>query len=127
MTDNNYTLSKHIKLKRSIAMAMLRNEFKVLFPEQLRKLVTENINFINAVAPFSETKKINADIKRKIHGVSDKVILQKTLVDLMKVVVYWDNHQGDNGLFKPVEKGIVADMLRSASENLGQPMRLQKK
>ncbi len=103
-------------------MGMLRQEFKALTPEQLKKLIKANLDFLKDVAPFPETQKIINAFGKSIGNEGNVNNLRAGLVEVMKIVTYWDTHQAANtNLFNPVEKDIVNKKLLEAEKITVQP------
>lgn len=94
-------------------MAMLREEFGGLSIDDLKKLIHASLDFIDVIAPFNDTRKIITDLTAAMDSQMDKMQLQSVLVNLLKVIVYWDAHKDQAGYFKKVERAIINEMLQT--------------
>jgi hypothetical protein len=92
-------------------MAMLRYEFEKLTTDNLKTLIRVALELISEAAPFPDTRQIISRINEKTVAEFNHQDLQATLINLMKLVLYWDAHKDQHGHFKFVEKNIVNEML----------------
>lgn len=95
-------------------MSELRRQFRSISPKELKILIIANLDFIRDATPFPETEEIISGIRAKVEAINEMNNLQQTLLNLMKIVQYWDTHQNQKSLFPAVEKDIVNKMLSKA-------------
>lgn len=96
-------------------MSMLRREFLALPINTLKILIRANLDFIHDASPFRDTRKSITAVREQIDQESEMANLQAVLINLMSIVLYWDNHHDINGLFTAAEKKTVNEMLGNIS------------
>ena len=77
-------------------MSELRRQFRSISQKELKILIIANLDFIRDATPFPETEEIISGIRAKVEAINEMNNLQQTLLNLMKIVQYWDTHQNQS-------------------------------